>query len=180
MSADPRQTFYLQTEHDPRSQGFPPRREERADAGVTIDFEAVLAESRRNGTCAECGVDLDHRSVPRSAFCRPKCRYAFRDRRRYAADPEAARERARAYYWANREALLERAAAKRGKIRPAELTACSECGKALEGQQRITCGSARCRDARFKRLQPESYAAREAAKVERRRERRRAAKDGAA
>lgn len=37
--------------------------------------------------------------------------------------------------------------------------------------------SGRCREARFKRLHPESYAKREAAKVERRREARRAAAD---
>jgi predicted amidophosphoribosyltransferase len=49
---------------------------------------------------------------------------------------------------------------------------CSECGLELEGRHRVTCGSAKCREARFKRLQPESYAAREAAKVERRRARR--------
>jgi hypothetical protein len=55
---------------------------------------------------------------------------------------------------------------------------CSECGKLLEGQQRLTCGSSRCRDARFKRLHPDSYAAREAAKVVRRREKGRAARSG--
>jgi hypothetical protein len=50
---------------------------------------------------------------------------------------------------------------------------CSECGVELEGRHRVTCGSAKCREARFKRLHPESYAKREVAKVERRRERRR-------
>lgn len=52
---------------------------------------------------------------------------------------------------------------------------CSECGSELVGRQRVVC-SERCREARFKRLHPESYARREAAKVERRRERRRAAR----
>ena len=51
--------------------------------------------------------------------------------------------------------------------------ACAECGVELEGRQRVTCGTSKCREARFKRLHPESYARREAAKVERRRKRRR-------
>ena len=53
---------------------------------------------------------------------------------------------------------------------------CSECGAVLEGRQRVTCGTSRCRDARFKRLRPEAYAERERAKVERRREKRREAR----
>jgi hypothetical protein len=82
------------------------------------------------------------------------------------------RERSKAYYRANRERILERAAAKRG---PQPVRYCSECEAVLEGGQRVTCGSAKCREARFKRLHPESYARREAAKVDRRRERRRSA-----
>jgi hypothetical protein len=50
---------------------------------------------------------------------------------------------------------------------------CSECGAELEGRQRVVCGR-RCKDARYKRLHPEEYAARERRKVERRRERRKA------
>lgn len=42
------------------------------------------------------------------------------------------------------------------------------CGAALEGRQRIVCGSRRCRDARFKRTNPDGYAVPEARKVERR------------
>jgi hypothetical protein len=81
-------------------------------------------------------------------------------------------ERSREYYQRNRERILARAAAKRG---PRPVRHCSECGVELEGRHRVTCGSAKCREARFKRLQPESYARREAAKVDRRRERRRSA-----
>jgi hypothetical protein len=103
--------------HDPCGH-FPPRGAERPDAGGSIDFEAVLAEVRRTRCFAECGVDLDHRTVPRSAFCCAKHRYAFRDRRRYAEDPEGQRERARRYYVEHREQVLERAAARRGKKRP--------------------------------------------------------------
>src|SRR6478609_7030707 len=40
------------------------------------------------------------------------------------------RERSKAYYRANRERILERAAAKRG---PAPVRYCSECGVELEG-----------------------------------------------
>ena len=107
-------------------------------------------------------------------FCKPKCRFRFRDRRRYREDPEGARARARAYYWANRERVLEKAAARRGRERPPALRHCSECGAELTGQQRVTCGSSACKDKRFKKLRPESYAAREREKVERRREKRRA------
>jgi hypothetical protein len=82
------------------------------------------------------------------------------------------RERKRRYYRANRKAILARAAARRG---PPPVRYCSECGVELEGRQRVTCGSAKCREARFRRLHPESYARREAAKVDRRRERRRSA-----
>jgi hypothetical protein len=137
-------------------------------------FDAILDEAHRNRTCAECGVHLDHRRVPRSPFCCRKHRDAFRHRRRYAEDPEGARARARAYYWANRTAVLEKAAARRGVVRPPERTTCEECGGALEGRQRIVC-SRRCRDRRYARLHPEAYAAKEARKVERRRARRREA-----
>jgi hypothetical protein len=83
------------------------------------------------------------------------------------------RAKSKAYYREHREEILEKAAAKRGRPRPPERTTCEECGKNLHGRQQVSCGSATCRDRRFKRLQPEAYAAREAAKVERRRERRR-------
>jgi hypothetical protein len=68
------------------------------------------------------------------------------------------RERSRAYYAANHAAVLARAAAKRG---PAQVRFCSECKKPLTGRQRVSCGSARCRDRRFKRLNPDAYAERE-------------------
>ena len=156
---------------DPRSQISLPE-------GENLPYEARIAEAKRIGRCAECSTPLDHRVSPRSAFCSSRCRYRFRDRRRYAENPEAARARARAYYAQNRKAVLERAAAKRGTPRTPKRTICSECGDPLEGMQRVTCGSRRCREARFKRTNPESHAKREAAKVERRRERRRAAREG--
>ena len=82
------------------------------------------------------------------------------------------REKARAYYRENRERLLARAATQREPRPPAF---CSECGAPLEGQQRVTCGSAGCRDRRFRRLHPAEYLERERRKVERRREKRREA-----
>jgi hypothetical protein len=82
------------------------------------------------------------------------------------------RVRSKRYYAANREAVLARAAEKRGPTAP---RFCSECSLTLEGGQRVTCGSTRCREARFKRLHPEAYAKREARKVERRRQARRRA-----
>jgi hypothetical protein len=67
------------------------------------------------------------------------------------------------------EKSLSRYYARRGE---APARSCSECGDELEGRQRVVC-SPRCREARFRRLHPDAYAAREAAKVERRRGRRR-------
>ena len=108
-------------------------------------------------------------------FCKPRCRYRFRDRRRYAEDAESIRARSRAYYAANRERVLAKAAAKRGKVREPNNTACLECGDPLEGRQRVICGKSTCRDARYRRMHLEAYAAKEARKVERRRLKRREA-----
>jgi hypothetical protein len=65
--------------------------------------------------------------------------------------------------------------AKRG---PQPVRHCTECGVELEGKRRVVC-SATCRERRFRRLRPEAYAAREAAKVVRRREARRRAREAA-
>jgi hypothetical protein len=130
-----------------------------------------------NGVCRECRGPIQYGRYSSVQFCSEKCRYKARDRARYATDAEGARERARAYYWANRERVLEKAAARRGRERPVERTTCSECGELLEGRQRIICGASRCRDARFRRLHPEAYAERERAKVERRRLRRQQARE---
>lgn len=175
-------TRFLSTEtvRDPGSQISPPEGQNAEVAGDAVDYGEILRRALRNRTCAVCGVDLDHREIPRSGFCSLKHYYRWRDARRYAEDPDGQRERSRAYYWANREKVLEKAAAKRGKNRSPELTHCSECGDLLEGRRRIICGKASCRDRRFKRTNPEAYAAREAAKVERRREKRRAARQGGA
>lgn len=78
------------------------------------------------------------------------------------------RARARAYYAANRELVRARQRARR----PVVVRLCSECGVELEPPKRVVC-SPLCRERRFRRLNPEAYAAREAAKVVRRRERRR-------
>jgi len=145
-------------------------------AGEEVDYVEILRHALRTRTCAVCGLELHHRTTPRSGFCSFPHYYKWRDARRYADDPEAQRERSRAYYWRNREAVLEKAAAKRGRPRPPELTNCTECGDKLTGRQRIICGKAGCRDRRFKRTNPEAYAERERQKVERRRERRSAAR----
>ena len=100
--------------------------------------------------------------MPRSVFCSDKHRYAFRDRRRLAENPERERERSRRYYAANREAVLAKAAAKRGSgVRDRPELVCSECGERLEGRQRVVCSRRRCKDARFRRLHPVAYAAKE-------------------
>jgi hypothetical protein len=125
-----------------------------------------------SGVCVECGAVIP-RSRPKSEYCSKQCSLRARDRARYEADPERERERSRSYYRRNREAVLARAAAKRNGGREPVERHCSECGAVLVGRQRVVCSS-RCGEARFKRLRPEAYAAREAAKVVRRRERRRA------
>lgn len=175
-------TRFLSTEtvRDPRSRKTPSDGEMAEVSGDSPDFAMILWKARRTSTCAECGCDITYVSSPRSGFCCETHYYAFRDRRRYWSDPEGQRERARAYYWANREKVLEKAAAKRGKTRSPEQTECSECGELLSGRQRVICGKASCRDRRFRRLHPEAYAERERQKVERRRERRRAARSEAA
>jgi hypothetical protein len=65
------------------------------------------------------------------------------------------RRRSRQFYARNRERILEKAAARRG---PPPLRFCSECAVELEGRRRVVC-SERCREARFKRLHPESCGA---------------------
>ena len=142
------------------------------DGQGVVDFDVILDEARRNHVCAECGVEFERWQWASSLFCSPQHRVRFRDRRRYAEDPERERAKSRAYYAANRDVVLAKAAARRGKVRQSEPRACSECGTVLEGRQRVVCGATRCRDARYRRLRPEAYAEREAWKVERRRERR--------
>lgn len=144
-----------------------------------VDFVAILEDARRRFVCAECGTELTRWQRASAAFCSAKCRYRFRDRRRYAENPERERAKARAYYWANREEVLDRSAERRGRVRVPALLSCTECGGSLELPRRVVCSS-RCRDARFRRLHPEAYAAREARKVERRRKKRRAARSSEA
>jgi hypothetical protein len=152
-----------------------PEGENVVSSDVTVDFDARLAEARRTRRCAECGDVLDHRSVPRSAFCSAKHRYAFRDRRRYVDNPERERERSRAYYAVNRELVLEKAAVKRGRSRTIARATCEECGEPLPDGRRVVC-SRRCVDARSRRKNPAAYAEREARRVVRRREARRVAR----
>jgi hypothetical protein len=84
----------------------------------------------------------------------------------------------RLYYAMHRELVLAKAAARRPA--PVERL-CPECGDPFTGNARkVTCGANRCRDARARRLNPEAFAAREAAKVVARREARRRAREEAA
>ena len=134
--------------------------------------------SRWDHRCRECREEIPG-DRPRSEFCSSRCAYQYRDRGRYAANAEVQRERSRRYYAEHREEVLARSKARRDRRRATPVpTECPECGRALEGQQRVTCGTSNCRDARFRRLHPEAYAAREAAKVERRRARRRDHREG--
>jgi hypothetical protein len=143
--------------------------------GDPPDFDAIIAAAIRSWTCAVCGEPLPQswRSFGPPPFCSVQHRTKFRDRRRYAEDPEGQRAKARAYYAANRERLLAKSKAEREQERALELRICSECGQPLEGRQRVLCGKRACKTARLRRLDPDGYAAREAAKVERRRVRRR-------
>jgi hypothetical protein len=136
-----------------------------------------LLEARRKMECAECGGPLNDVDHPRSPFCSQQHGDRWRHRRRYAAAGGEERARARAYYFEHREEILDRAAAKRGGSRRPVETACSECGEPLLPGKFVVCGKSKCRDARFRRTNPEGYAAREAAKVVRRREARKKARE---
>jgi hypothetical protein len=113
----------------------------------------------------------------RSVFCSSPCSNRFGDRRRYHANLEAGRARARDYYHRNREKVLARQAARREAASPSEPRTCSECDAQLESLQRVVC-SRRCAEARFKRTNPEADVERERRKVERRREAGRAKRQG--
>jgi hypothetical protein len=78
-------------------------------------------------------------------------------------------KRSRVYYWANREKVLEKAAARRGRTRPPERSNCSECSARLR-DARGSCARAAAGGARDRRLHPEAYAEKERRKVARRRE----------
>jgi endogenous inhibitor of DNA gyrase (YacG/DUF329 family) len=68
--------------------------------------------SRFDRPCPECGAEVNRRERPRALYCSDACRYRARDRDRYAADPEAAREKSRRYYHANRERVIARVRAR--------------------------------------------------------------------
>jgi hypothetical protein len=84
---------------------------------VNPDFDELLRQARKTGACAECGGDLSPTQRTTSTFCSRRCGSRFRDRRRYAENPEERRAKARAYYQANRELVLERTAARRARQR---------------------------------------------------------------
>ena len=84
---------------------------------MSSDFDELLRQARRTGTCAECGGNLNHWQQTTSTFCSRQCGSRFRDRRRYAENPEERRAKSRAYYEANRELVLERTAARRARQR---------------------------------------------------------------
>jgi hypothetical protein len=67
-------------------------------------------------SCAECGQEFG-RGRRNRRFCSGKCRYRFRDRLRYAADPEGEREKSRRFYRANREKVIARVTARYEKTR---------------------------------------------------------------
>jgi hypothetical protein len=131
--------------------------ERRRFFGVFSDSDVV--------TCPRCGGRLRRDEMARDAS---------RMTGRKSICVPCDREKSRAYYAANREHVLAKAAAKRPAREPG---LCSECGEQLEGQRRVVCSS-KCAERRFRRTNPESYAARERAKVERRREKRRAQREG--
>jgi hypothetical protein len=97
----------------------------------------------RGEYCEECGGQLGPSHRGNTRYCSPKCRYKARDR---AKNPEAERARSRAYYAANREAIL----AKRRKPAPAPRT-CAVCGETFEpywsGKPQKYCSS-HCRNRR--------------------------------
>jgi uncharacterized Zn finger protein (UPF0148 family) len=119
--------------------------------------------------CEECGGPVVSKSG-RARFCTPRCRYKHRDRARYQRDPERQRERSRRYYLENRELVLGKAGEKR-MPGGAPGGVCSECGERLNGRRGKVVCSRRCKDARYRRLHPETYREKQRRKAARRRER---------
>lgn len=110
-------------------------------------------------------------------FCSEKHSQRYRDRQRYHADVERQHERSRRYYAEHREEVLARSQAKRDAKRgPQPPRFCSECGEPLEGRSRVVCLRRRCKERRWRRLNPEAYQDKERKKVVRRREARRKAR----
>lgn len=162
--------FFGETTDATPAVGFPSLRDNDESQGSRRVYGrrgpiVLLPHEKR---CSPCG-----RMLPLSEFTSDKSKRSGVGT--YCRECEAARSRKR--YARDRKAILAKAAAKRG---PKPFRFCSECGELLEGAQRVTCGTSRCRDRRFKRMHPVQYAAREAAKVERRREARRRAREGGA
>jgi len=112
--------------------------------------------------CAWCGGEL-----PKSKRGRPR---KFCD---VCAPPVAVVGKAassRAWRAANAEAVAAQNASRR---RPRQQLVCGECGARLEGSANNRYCSTLCRDRHYRRTHPVAYAASEARKVERRREKRR-------
>jgi hypothetical protein len=131
-----------------------------------------------NPTDAERFLELE--ADPSMRFC-SRCG-GWKERDEFAVDRARTAGRKNVCKACDSARSLARYYERRGRERPADVERrerCSECGVELEGRQRTTCGKAGCRESRFRRTNPEAYAAREAAKVERRREARRAARSSA-
>ena len=72
----------------------------------------------------------------------------------------------RAWWERNRERINEARRAEYQASRPVRV--CSECGRMIEGKGWVVC-SRRCKDARYRRLHPVEYAAKQRRKYQRRR-----------
>jgi hypothetical protein len=126
------------------------------------DFQAILADAFERGVCPHCGAGVERHAYG-ERFCDGVCARRFSDRQRYWATVDEQREKSLARYYATRP--------------EPQVRHCSECGRELEGRQRVACGSSSCREVRLKRTNPEAHAKREAGKVERRRQARRRARE---
>ena len=114
-------------------------------------------------TCPRCGE-----AKPVSAFARDRSKASGRKSHCKACD--AAKSRRWYAVPENRRKKLVAMAARRV---PAPPRFCSECDAPLASGRRVVC-SRRCNDARYRRLHPEAYAAKQARKRVRRREREKA------
>ena len=80
--------FYFTQAPDPGVRFLSPQGRTAVAGDTVVDFDAILADARRNHVCAQCGEPLASWQRVTVAFCSPRCRWRFRDRRDYAENPE--------------------------------------------------------------------------------------------
>ena len=111
-------------------------------------------------TCPRCG-----KAKPVSDFARDASKASGRKSHCKACDAAKSRR-----WYADPKNRVKKLAAMAARRVPASPRFCSECDAPLASGRRVVC-SRRCKDRRYRRLHPEAFAAKQARKRARRRER---------